>query len=617
MREFLLPFALFAAGCESVIVPQFSSPGHITGTSFGIPGLNATFDYVIFGGGLAGSVIASRLTQHSNASVALVEAGSFYEFTNGNWSQIPYWSEKWVGAAQDAWQPKIDWGLFTEPQINGKRIHYAQGRNLGGSSGRNQILYHRPTVGTMQTWADHVADQSWTWDNMTKFMERSMHFNPNVANRTTSDGSNVCDADAYSAKGGPLQVSFPGFIQPLSWFASQAFASTGLKQLPGFSSGDLDGYGWWQFTIDAVTGLRSSTQNTFLTKAIGRRGLTTYINSQARNIIFNNGTATGVNITVNGNRPFSLMARREVIVSAGAWHSPQLLMVSGVGLRETLEKFDIQVVKDLPGVGQNMWDSCNVGGVRYKVSVPGYSFWQRPGNMERADAELLANGTGPLTNISLDIGGWDLFPDRSILSEKARNDLSIFPSDWPLIEHSVSSTSRNVVSTDTQEQFGSIGNIVIAPLSRGNMTISSASNLDPPIISPNWLQHETDQEVAIAGYKQARLAWQAIPEGIRIGEEVFPGTNVTTDAQLLEVIKAAVSPIHHALASCAMGKADNPMAVVDSKARVFGVKSLRVIDLSSLPFTPPGHTQGVTYFHAEKLVQDVLDEYNEQYHEEC
>lgn len=129
---------------------------------------------MIVGGGTAGSVVAARLTEHSNASVAIIEAGSFYELSNGNWSQIPYWSEQWVGAEPDEWQPLIDWGLFTEPQISGKRIHYAQGKNLGGSSGRNQMMHHRPSVGALQTWADHVGDQSWNRANVTKYYERSM-----------------------------------------------------------------------------------------------------------------------------------------------------------------------------------------------------------------------------------------------------------------------------------------------------------------------------------------------------------------------------------------------------------------------------------------------------------
>lgn len=331
------------------------------------------------GGGLAGSVVASRLTEHSNASVAHVEAGSFYELSNGNWSQIPYWSEQWVGAEEDDWQPLIHWGLFTEPQLETGVMHYAQGKNLAGSSGRNQMMYHRPSKGLLQAWADHVGDQSWNWDNMEKFYERSMKLTTNVMKRTIN--GSVFDAAAYTTESGqfqPLHVSYPGYINPLSQYAAAAFSSIGLKPLPGFVSGDLDGYGWWQFTIDAATGLRSSAESSFLSQAFGRPGLTTYIDALAKNIIFDNGTATGVNITNYGIRPFTLTARKEVIVPPGAYHSPQLLMVSGIGPEETLDKFDIPIVKDAPGVGQDMWDSCNVGGPVYEISLNGYSYWQQP-----------------------------------------------------------------------------------------------------------------------------------------------------------------------------------------------------------------------------------------------
>lgn len=608
MRQDLSLLLTLALGCESSIISQLSGPGRLTGSSFGIPGRNATYDYVIVGGGLAGSVVASRLTQHSNASVAIIEAGSFYELSNGNWSQIPYWSEQWVGAEEDDWQPLIDWGLFTTPQINGKSIHYAQGKNLGGSSGRNQMEWQRATKGTYQKWADHVGDDSYTWDNMLKYLKRSVNFTPDAANRTVND-SMVYDLAAYTPKGGPLHVSYPKYVNPLSQYAPAAFSSIGMKHLPGFSSGDLDGYGYWQFTIDPTTGLRSSAEATFLEGAFKRPSLITYVNSQARNIIFQNGTAMGVNVTNYGQRPFTLSARKEVIVSAGAYHSPQLLMVSGIGPKATLQKYHIPVVKDLPGVGQNMWDSHSVGGPVYQVSVPGFSSWQQPDLMAEAIHQLQSNGSGPLTNIGVDIGAWNIFPDRSNFSASANKSLAAFPADWPLVEHSVTSSSRVLQSSDSTKQYGVIACIVIAPTSRGNMTIQSASNLDPPIIDPNWLRDPTDQEIAIKGYRAARRAWHAIPEGIRIGEEVSPGTNVTTDAQLLEAIKSNISPIHHATSSCAMGRKNNTMAVVDSKARVFGVRKLRVIDSSSFPFTPPGHTQGATYAHAEKLVDDVLADY--------
>ena len=611
MAGYLLTLSLLASTAYSDdFVAQKSNRGSLTGTSFGIPSTNATYDYVIIGGGTAGSVVASRLTQHTNATVAMIEAGNFYEMSNGNWSQIPYWSEQWVGAAEDDWQPLIDWGLFTEPQVNGKRIHYAQGKNLGGSTGRNQMMYHRPTVGSYDAWAEWVGDDAYKWDNMLKYYQRSIKYIENAANRPANT-TPPASPGAYSATGGPLIVSHAGYVHPLAKYGPAAFSSIGLKMINDFSGGHLDGYSYWPFTIDPATGLRSSAETSFLGESLSRPKLTTYINAHVNNILFSkNGTAIGANVTNYGMRPFTLTARKEVIVSAGAYHSPQLLMVSGIGPKETLQKYNISVIKDAPGVGQNMWDSHNIGGPVYKINVTGYSTWQQPGFAEQANAQLLKNGSGPLTNTGLDMGAWEKLPaaSRANLTPEALEALSVFPSDWPEIEWSISSSSKTLTASDATQQYGTIGAVLVAATSRGNMTIRSASNMVPPVINPNWLRDSTDQQVAIQAYRRAREAWKAIP--LKVGDEVSPGKNVTSDADLLAAIKKALGPIHHASASCAMGTAANPMAVVDSKARVYGVHNLRVIDSSSFPFTPPGHTQGVTYAHAEKLVDDVIEAWN-------
>ncbi|USW56824.1 Putative glucose-methanol-choline oxidoreductase, FAD/NAD(P)-binding domain superfamily [Septoria linicola] len=600
MAGTLLTCSLLASTCLAQgFVAQKADRGSLTGTSFGIPSKNATYDYVIVGGGTA----AHQCLR------CKIEAGNFYELSNGNWSQIPYWSEQWVGAEEDDWQPLIDWGLFTEEQVNGKSIHYAQGKNLGGSTGRNQMMWHRPTVGSYAAWAEHVGDDSYTWDNMLKYMQRSVKYIENAANRPANT-TPPTSPGAYSADGGPVIVSHAGYVHPLAQYGPAAFSSIGLKMINDFSGGHLDGYSYWPFSIDPATGLRSSAESSFLAESLSRPKLTTYINAHVNNILFSeNGTAMGVNVTNYGMRPFTLTARKEVIVSAGAYHSPQLLMVSGIGPKDALQKFNIPVIKDAPGVGQNMWDSCNIGGPVFKINVTGYSTWQQPGYKEQADAQLLAKGSGPLTNTGLDMGAWEKLPaaNRANLTPEALTALSVFPSDWPEIEWSLSSSGKTLTASDATVQYGTIGAVLVAATSRGNMTIRSASNLDTPIIDPNWLRDSTDQQVAIQAYRRAREAWNVIP--LKVGDEVSLGKNVTSDADLLEAIKSRLGPIHHASSSCAMGKADNPYAVVDAKARVFGVHNLRVIDSSSFPFTPPGHTQGVTYSHAEKLVDDVIEAY--------
>ncbi|KAI0592795.1 GMC oxidoreductase [Biscogniauxia sp. FL1348] len=591
----------------AAVLSQLSG-GRLTGNSFGVAGLNATYDYVIVGAGNAGAVVAARLTQNTNASVALIEAGSFYELSNGNWSQLPYWSQQWEGPDTDDWQPLVDWGYQTEPQIGGKTIHYAQGRTLGGSSARNQMMYNRPTKGAYQLWADMVGDEAYTWDNMLPFLERSMQFSSNSEHRPANATPHY-NTSVFSETGGPLHVSYPGYVYPIASYGSKVFSSLGLSELPGFSTGVLQGWSWWQFTIDPNTGLRSSSESSFLAEAMGRPGLTTYVNSMARNIIFSNNTAVGVNVTNYGQRPFILSARKEVIVSAGLYNSPQLLMVSGVGPKETLDKFDIPVVADLQGVGKATRDSAAINGPIFEIDAISYGTWQQPDMLQQAIEQYYNSTNGPMTSVGIDIGAFEKLPAsvRANLSAQALKDLADFPSDWPEVEYLLEGVEALSLRSDTSKSYATISVIMTATTSRGNMTIRSASNLDPPVINPNWLQNSTDREVALQAFRRARQAWKSIP--ISVGAEVFPGANVTTDADVLAAIEQNLVPTHHGTASCAMGKDGDPAAVVDSKGRVFGVQNLRVIDSSSMPFTPPGHSMGPTYAHAEKLTQDVVDAY--------
>ena len=192
------------------------------------------------------------------------------------------------------------------------------------------MIYNRPSKGAYQFWAEKVSDQVYTWDNMAPFHERSMQFSTNAQHRP-ANATPLYDASVFSLTGGPLHVSYPGYVYPIAYYGNKAFSSIGLKEIPGFTIGDLHGWSWWQFMIDANIGLRSSSESSFLAQALGRPGLTTYVNSMARNIVFSNKKAVCVNITNYGQQPFPLTARKEVIVSAGVYDSPQLLMVSGIG----------------------------------------------------------------------------------------------------------------------------------------------------------------------------------------------------------------------------------------------------------------------------------------------
>lgn len=446
---------------------------------------------------------------------------------------------------------------------------------------------------------------------MEPFFKRTYHFNiPNDEVRPANSTPNYTLA-GYNIPGTGVELTYGNYANAISSYGPEAFASVGFPANPDFNSGDLLGYGYFPSTIDPTTGLRSSAETALLSPAMSKAPLLTiYQSCMARNILFNDQKrAVGINVTVDGIKPFTLTARKEVILSAGAWHSPQLLMVSGIGPRSTLQQFDIPIVSALEGVGQNAWDTQNIGGPSFNISTVSASRLGVPGPaLDEAMSLLLLNGSGPLTNVGVDFWGWGDIPGdlRANFSQSTKDAFAQFPAGWPEFEFVLSNTGNSISSTSsTPIDVGAIGVLMVASTSRGNMTIRSASNDVSPIISPNWISTKEDQEMAVAGFRRARQIAQAL--GVYEGE-ISPGPSVQTDEEILHYIQTqSLGAVHHCSALCAMGRSNDTMAVVDSKARVFGVTGLRVIDSSSLPFTPPGHTQGTTYAHAEKLVQDVIN----------
>ncbi|CAN9198421.1 unnamed protein product [Alternaria alternata] len=371
------------------LLQQFYAPGRLLGNSFGNPGVNATYDYVVVGAGLAGALTASRIAEAlPNMTVAVIEAGSFYEISNGNYSQIPYYSTMY---------PLIDWGIFTEPipGANGRRFHYAQGKTLGGSSAQNQEIYHRATKGWYESIANITGDPAYLWDNMFPFMKKSFSFTPPDARFRAENASNInFTLSAFDIPGGPVHLSFPKYAQPIASYGAEGYAAAGMNAANGFLDGNLLGYGYWPFTLKPEDSTRSSTESAFLSHTAARTSLKIYQSCMARNILFDESKrATAVNVTAGGMRPFIVHARKEVIVSSGLFHSPQLLMVSGIGPREALERYNITVISELNGVGQNLRDTPAIGGVVHHTNVPGRSAWERESSSFDAAVErYLTNG---------------------------------------------------------------------------------------------------------------------------------------------------------------------------------------------------------------------------------
>ena len=479
------------------------------------------------------------------------------------------------------------------------------------------MYYHRQTLGSSEKWATETGDDAYTFSNLLPFYKKSVNLTAHSVAYPNS--SNVQDPSAFSATGGPLQVSFGGYDDPWGTWAQVGLQAIGQASIDGFQSGNLIGSAYTYSTINPTTATRSSSETSFLQAALKNTSLKVYNNTLALKILFDKITATGVLVAPEGvsgsnGSSYTLSAQKEVILSAGVFQSPQLLMVSGIGPRRTLRGLGIPIVKSLPGVGRNLWDHV-YWATAYPVNViTNSASFNSPAAAAAAVETYQTKKTGPLTIGGVEVVGWEKLPQqyRSQLSPAAKLALDYtFPADWPDLEFlpisGVAGYQRNFATEDPADgyNYATMSTALVSPLSRGNVTINSTSMSDPPLINPNYLSHPADIEMAIAAFKRQRQFWANVSE-ITVGPEKIPGMSVQTDAEILEFIKEALAPVWHAAATCKMGPRSDCMAVVGSDMKVHGVKRLRVVDASSFPFLPPGHPQATIYALAEKLASEIL-----------
>ncbi|GAB1725045.1 hypothetical protein NU195Hw_g6767t1 [Hortaea werneckii] len=623
--------SLFAAAVNAQYEPRFVSNGSsafherlealgLLGSHFGTVDVPQTFDYIVVGGGTAGLTIARRLAEHH--SVAVIEAGSFYEINNANLTEIPAQASYYLGKDPALRNPLIDWNQHTTPQegLLGDPVLYPQGRTLGGGSTRNFLWYQRGSAGSYSKWANEVGDDSYAFENFLEYFKRSVDFTPLANGTRPANATPKYDESYFSSSGGPLQVSFPEFASPSASWLALGLDAIGLSELPAcMMDGNLLGWAWITNTIDPYLQIRSTSERSFLREAIRKTyNLLVYQNTLAKKIHFtSDGVANAVEIEAaaygSGSVTYTLNATKEVIVSAGTFRSPQLLMVSGIGPAETLRENSIDVVADRPGVGQNLWDHLFFGPA-YEVNTVTHSWLANPEYAAQAANEYITNHTGILTNVGGDLIAFEKLPNGTI-SNATRMDLDdTFGSDWPDIEllslDAYTGTLNDFLGgAPDMKNYTAMCVALVAPFSRGNVSISSNDTAVHPLVNPNWLTDTRDQEVAIAGFKRARALFEAPGvQPVLVGSEAYPGQNVSSDDEILSMLRASSDTIHHAAGTCRMGKPSDSMAVLDSHARVMGVHGLRVVDASAFPLLPPGHPQSTVYALAEKIAADILRE---------
>ncbi|KAL8919634.1 MAG: hypothetical protein Q9208_006666 [Pyrenodesmia sp. 3 TL-2023] len=455
---------------------------------------------------------------------------------------------------------------------------------------------------------------------------KSVQFTPPSPNRPANSTVKY-DPASTRVRGGPLEIGFPAWVNGISSWIARSLDSLNVPELPGFLGGNILGWSYVTETIATSTQTRSSSESSYLREALAQTtNLQIYKSTLATKVVFDaSKRATGVAVDTGGYQ-YQINAGKEVILSAGAvsreqsdlirspeklrmlqFRSPQLLLVSGVGPKETLAEQGITLLADRPGVGQNMMDHILFGSV-YPVNLITHTqLTTDPAFLASSISDYNERRTGILTNCGGDLLGFEKL-NKTAVSAQTRQDLdSTFGPDWPDIELLFFDGDLVGVPSDTRNYVSSLAGIV-APFSRGDVTVNSTDTARNPIISPNWLLDPRDQEVAVAGFRRARQVFQTESiQPILLGEESFPGANVTSDEDILAVIRKSATSIDHAAGTCAMGKVGDRNAVVDSRARVIGVEGLRVVDASAFPLLPPGHPQATVYALAEKIADDILN----------
>jgi len=521
-------------------------------------------DFIIIGAGSAGCTIAARLSEDPTTRVLLLEAGG--EDTN-RWIHIP------LGFGKTFADPSVNWCYETEADASGRKVFWPRGKVLGGSSSINGMVYIRGQHEDFDHWRQ-LGNTGWSFDDVLPYFKRAE--------------SNVRGSDEFRGARGPLCVSDVAKHPIAEAFIESAMA-LGFPRNDDFNGPGQDGVGYHQTTTR--NGKRCSTAVGYLNPARRRGNLQIETNALSEKIVVEGKRAVAVQFRHNGQLK-TARARREIILCGGAINSPQLLMLSGIGPAAQLGQHGIEVLHDLPGVGQNLQDHYSAP-IKLKAKLPITVNDVMLSNFRklRVGLQYYTMRTGPLAMIS----------SPAALFAKTRPELAT-----PDVKCSISPFSADRPQ-DGLHKFSGFTMIAyqLRPESRGEIKLKSASPADPPAMIPNYLTDPVDQQTIVDGLKLCRqiLAHPSLQQ--YVAEEFQPGPGVASDIQLLNYARQKGGTVYHPTSTCTMGT--GPMAVVDPELRVHGIEGLRVADASVMPTVISGNTNAATIMIGEKLTDMVRD----------
>lgn len=527
------------------------------------------FDFIIIGAGSAGCAIANRLSSHAQYSVALIEAGGK---DNSPWIHIP------VGYFKTIKNPKLNWMYRTEadPGLNGRALNWPRGKTLGGSSSINGLLYVRGQQRDYDNWRQ-MGNKGWAWDDVLPYFKRAENW---------EGGGN-----SYRGKGGPLSVTHSNKSWKIVDAWVEAAQQAGYPFNPDYNGESQDGVGYFQLT--AHKGLRCSAAKAYLAPIRKRPNLTVLTNVLTKQLIVEDGRCVGIK-GKRGDQEIIVKARNEVIVSAGAIGSPQILMLSGIGDSEELNGHNIETIQHSPGVGKNLQDHLQARPV-YKCDVPTINTHTRGMfNQSKIALEYALKQSGPMT-MAASLGTGYL---------KTRDEL-----ETPDIQFHIQPFSAENPTTGVDNFNAFTASVLqMRPESAGRIELRSKNVEDHPAIHPNYLATETDQRTIVDGIRIARKICRQQAVDDLITSEHAPGCDIADDDYdgLLNWARETATTIYHPTGTCKMG--NDKMSVVDERLRVRGVSNLRVADCSIMPQIISGNTNAPAIMIGEKTSDMVLED---------
>ena len=525
------------------------------------------FDYLVIGAGTAGCVLASRLSENPKHRVCLIEAGGSEKHP---FISIP----AGVGAA--IMSPKFGWGIKTVPQkhLNNRQIPLPRGRVIGGSGSINGMAYYRGPAQDFDDWAA-MGNPGWSYADLLPYFLRSEH-NPEY------------EGSPYHATGGPMGVSFPRSRNRLCEAFNASMASFGFKELEDFNVPEPNGYGYRQGTI--WNGRRVSTASAYLRPAMRRPNLEVLTHTRARRILFDGKQAVGVEIQT-GDRISRLGAQKEIVVSAGTFHSPHILLNSGVGDEGDLKSWGVDPVHHLPAVGRCLQDhpAAFVAMDMADTTSYGLSWKALPKNIAQVFQYFLTR-SGPLSS--------NLFETNAYIKTKPELDR-------PDLQLVFQPARRNVRPFPIPLNHGyAIGVTCLYPKSKGTVTLSGPDPLAAPLVDPALGSDADDIAFLVRGLKTSRKVIAHHSFERYKAHERSPGDSIVTDEQLADYVRATLVTVHHPGSTCRMGPPGD--TVVNHELKVHGLERLRVADASIYPRLVGANTNASIVAIAEKASDMIL-----------